>query len=261
MRALHYSIVGCVCIMMGVHFFSCTPLLATHDTGNVVIPQEIERKHELPEKRTGFIERENPYEGSLWRANNSRTFLYADSKARNINDIVTIKIVEQADASRNATTKLTRKGGMKSALSKFFGSPLDFGMENLWGKKTGVSTAAERVDQPFSPDLDTTTQNSFDGAGSTVRQDSLVATISARVVDVFPNGNMMIEGQREVTINEEKQYIYLSGVIRPEDVSPENVVSSTAIADAKISISGKGVITDKQSPGFGHKVFDKVWPF
>jgi flagellar L-ring protein precursor FlgH len=204
----------------------------------------------------------NPHEGSLWTPYNSRSFLFGDNKARTINDIVTIKIMESSDASRNATTKLSRKGEMKSGIGKFFGSPdLTFGMDNLWGKNTDAKTAAGRVEQPFQPELETTTENSFNGDGSTVRKDKFIATISAKVFEVYPNGNMLIKGNREVSINNEKQFIELSGIIRPEDISFDNVVVSTAIADAKISISGKGVIADKQNPGYGHRAFDWVWPF
>ena len=89
----------------------------------------------------------------------------------------------------------------------------------------------------------------------------MVATISAKVYEVYPNGNLFIKGNREVTINEERQYIKLSGIVRPEDISPANEVVSSVIADAKISISGKGVISDKQHPGNGHRLFDFLWPF
>ncbi len=178
-----------------------------------------------------------------------------------MNDILTVKIIEIADASRNASTKLARKNGMSSSITKFLGSPLSFGMDNLWGKNTGAATAAERAERPFKPELESTTKNSFDGSGSTIRRDKFIATVSVRVVDVYPNGNMFIKGKKEVTINNEKQYIWLSGFVRPEDVSFDNVVLSSAIADAKISISGKGVIADKQAPGFGHRIFDWVWPF
>lgn len=203
----------------------------------------------------------NPYEGSLWSPYRSRSFLFEDNKARNINDILTVQIAEVTDASRNATTSLARKGGMKSNITKFFGSPLDFGMENLWGKKTGVDKASQRVEQPFAPEIETDSENTYDGSGSTLRKDKFIATIAAKVMDVYPNGNMFIKGKREVTINNEKQYIQLSGIVRPEDISPDNVVISSSVADAKISVSGKGVIADKQSPGIGHRIFDFIWPF
>ena len=203
----------------------------------------------------------NPYEGSLWTPCNTRSFLFVDNKARNINDIITVKITEEADAKSDANTKVSRKGGLKSNITKFFGSTLSFGMDNLWGKNTGAATAAERVERPFKPDIETSSENSFDGKGSTARKEKLVATISAKVVNVFPNRNMFIRGEREVRINDEKQLISLSGIIRPEDINSDNIVVSSAIADAKISISGKGVVADKQDPGYGHRFIDWAWPF
>lgn len=204
---------------------------------------------------------ENPSEGSLWAPHNSRAYLFEDTKARNINDIVTVKISEISDASRDAKTKLTRKAGLKSKITKFFGSPLDFGMDNLWGTNTDAATAKKRVEQPFDPEIDTDSQNSFDGSGATSRKDRIIATLSAKVVEVYPNGNMMIEGRREVTLNNERQFIELSGIIRPKDIASDNVVISSAIADAKITLTGKGVIADKQNPGYGHRFFDFIWPF
>lgn len=216
---------------------------------------------EGPPRMRSYVYSDNPYEGSLWTPQNSRAHLFMDTKARYVNDIVTVKIIETADASRNATTKVARNGGLKSSILKFFGSPLDFGMENLWGKNTGASKASERTETPFKPEIETDSENSFSGTGTTVRKDKLIATVSAKVVEVYPNGNMVIEGRREVTINNEKQYIMLSGIIRQKDISPDNVVISTTIADAKIILAGKGIITDKQNPGWGHRVYDWVTPF
>lgn len=203
----------------------------------------------------------NVAEGSLWRPQHSRAYLFGDNRASNINDIVTVQIFEQSDASRDATTKLSKKGEMSSGISKFFGAPLDFGLGNLWGKNTGAATAALRTDRPFKPELETNSENSYDGSGSTTRKDRLVATLSAKVIDVYPNGNLHIAGKREVTVNNEKQIIQLTGTIRPEDISPNNVVLSTTIADAQISLVGRGVIADKQDPGAGHRMFDFLWPF
>ena len=159
-------------------------------------------------------------EGSLWVPESSRFFLFSDTKARDVNDIITVRIMEEANATSNADTKVEKKSGMKSSISKFFGSDLSFGMSNLWGKKTGADTAAERTESPFVPELETQSDNKFDGTGTTVRREKLLATISAKVVDVLPNGNLYIKGRREVTINNEKQLISLSGIVRPDDVSP-----------------------------------------
>ena len=85
--------------------------------------------------------------------------------------------------------------------------------------------------------------------------------VSAVVLQVFPNGNMLISGRREVKVNSETEYITLSGIVRAEDISTANEVSSAYVAEAKISYSGKGPVADKQRPGWLMGVIDYVWPF
>ena len=81
------------------------------------------------------------------------------------------------------------------------------------------------------------------------------------VREVFPNGNLYIEGKKEIIINNERQYIILSGVIRPEDIQTDNSITSDLIADARIEYSGRGVLADKQRPGWAGRILDYVWPF
>ena len=85
--------------------------------------------------------------------------------------------------------------------------------------------------------------------------------MTAQVVDVLPNGNLIIEGNREVRVNAENQMITLTGMVRPRDITADNVIQSTYIADARIAYSGTGVLNDRQRPGWFTRVMDKVWPF
>ena len=101
----------------------------------------------------------------------------------------------------------------------------------------------------------------FDGSGATSRKNSLSATITDIVRQVLPNGNLYIEGKKEVIINNERQYIIVSGIVRPEDIRPDNSVTSDQIADARIQYSGRGVLADKQRPGWLGRLLDLVWPF
>jgi len=87
------------------------------------------------------------------------------------------------------------------------------------------------------------------------------ATISARVMEVLDNGNLSIEGRRQLTVNEEDQFIIITGIIRPEDITADNVIESQFIADARIVYTGKGVINDKMRPGWLTRILDWVWPF
>ena len=109
--------------------------------------------------------------------------------------------------------------------------------------------------------LNASTGSSFKGTGSTSRQENLKATITARIIDVQANGNLMIEGRRNIKVNEEDQIIILEGIIRSRDIAQDNTVNSIYIADARISYSGRGIISDRQSPGWLMNILDKIWPF
>jgi len=192
------------------------------------------------------------YEGSLWEERSSA--FYMDNTARKVNDIVTVKIDEMSIASQQVSTKTSRDSSILASITKFLGSPLDFGLKNFWGKDdTGA-------DIPFKPEIISSAKSSHSGSGKISGSGTLSADIAAKVVEVMPNGNLMVEGRKEVTIDKEKRFILLSGIVRPEDIEFNNTVSSSKIADASIEYIGSGVISDKQAPGIFHRVFDWLYP-
>ena len=184
-------------------------------------------------------------DGSLFVGESRRSLLFVDRKAQLVQDIVTIQIVEAASASGEATTETERESSISGSLEAFFG--LEKSLQNA-----GINPASV-VKGGLS--------NNFDGSGTTSRKNSLLATITAVVREVFPNGNLYIEGKKEVVINNERQFIVLSGVIRPEDIGPDNSIRSDLIADARIEYSGRGILAEKQRPGWLGRVLDVVWPF
>ena len=186
-------------------------------------------------------------DSSLWGRSPAGGYLFMDSKAKTEGDIITINIIEQASASGNASTKT----GKKSSVSA--GIPSLFGIEQ---------SAAERNSNldPTSL-LQASTDNDFDGSGQISRSGKITATITARVTQVLSNDNLVIRGTRQVTINNEQQLLIIQGIIRPEDISPDNIIDSTSIAEAQIIYTGKGVVSDKQSPGWLTRIVDHVWPF
>ena len=186
-----------------------------------------------------------PEEGSLWSASTSVN-PYSDVKARLVGDIVTISIVESAQASKNATTKTARDSGLEAGWTGVFAA-----LAKNFTVGGAVVPSSNKID--FA--------NSFDGQGETTRTSSMTAYLTARVVQVLPNGQMVIRGAREVQVNSETQFIFVQGVIRPEDVSSNNLVLSTYIADARIELTGYGAVSDKQRPGWMGRVLDLVWPF
>jgi len=166
--------------------------------------------------------------------------LYGDFKARNRGDIVTINVVESATASKNATTKTSR------------GSSVAANWSGVLAKMTG---------DWIGSDQKVNFENDFDGKGETTRSSQLNTYITAQVIQVFPNGNMAIQGSRQVQVNNENQFINVQGVIRPEDISAGNIILSTFIAEAKIELAGQGAVSDKQKPGWFARILDWVWPF
>jgi flagellar L-ring protein FlgH len=101
----------------------------------------------------------------------------------------------------------------------------------------------------------------FAGQGSTTRSGQLQASLTARVCEVLPNGDLVIEGTKDVTVNRERQSLTIRGVIRTRDVSPYNVVFSTAISHMEVKFDGKGVVSDANKPGFLYWLLSKITPF
>ena len=170
-----------------------------------------------------------------------------DYKARRKGDIVTIVIVESASASKAAKTDTSRSSAVNAGIPNFMGLEQAGIIKNNFADLSKLINAS--VDSKFA------------GSGSTSRQETLNATVSAKVIDVLSNGNLLIEGRREVRVNNEDQLIVINGTVRPTDIGADNTVNSTFVADAKISYSGKGIISDRQSPGWLMNVVDKLWPF
>jgi len=151
-----------------------------------------------------------------------------------------------SQASESAQTALTRKSQTVSQIGGLFG------MEN---HQSGPWKNLGNIVNVNTPN------NDFTGTGQTTRQGALSATITARVTEVMPNGNLAIEGKREIYVNNEKKEILLQGIVRPKDIASNNTISSTQIADAKVIYTGIGVVAEKQRPGWGARLFDFIWPF
>ena len=181
--------------------------------------------------------------GSLWPADD-HVFFYGDKKALRVGDIITVRIVESAQASNTADTDLSRNSSIKAGLSTFF------------GKKKFLDLF--KLDQEL---LASSAENTHQGSGSTTRSGQLTATMTAVVREVLANGNLVVQGTRDVLVNHEQQFITLTGIVRPLDIDRDNVVLSTQLADASITIGGLGVVADKQRSGWGTWLFDFIWPF
>ncbi len=198
----------------------------------------------LEEIKTGNIETNKS--GSLWK--NSTMSMFSDRKANNIGDIVTVLISEQASASKEASTKTDRTTSISASIPNFFGLEND----DIWNGYNPIDLS-NLVNADFT--------NGFDGNGTTTRKEDLTASLTTQVVGKYPNGQLKIRGGKEVMVNNEIQVIYLTGIIRPVDITAANTVRSYKVLNARISYTGKGALSDKQRPGWMMRTLDNVWPF
>ncbi len=174
---------------------------------------------------------------ALWMAG-----LFGDLRARRMNDLVTIRVSEVVSAQGSADSSLDKSSQASATLPSFFG---------VESKLPGFINPAQLAQLGS----DTT----FKGGGSTTRSGQLQAVITARVAEVFPNGDLGLEGVREIEINGDRQIIVVTGVVRQVDVLPGNVVPSTAIGQMRIRYFGRGLIKDNLNPGWLVRALNKIF--
>ncbi len=218
---------------MALLITSCAP-----KNNNVVdIPEPLE-EIQTPQRSTKTA-------GSLWSSASGS--LISDHKAMSIGDILTIVIAEKSSASRQATTSSGRD------------STIEAGIPNLFGLENQDFITDSGLD--MSALLKANFSNEFEGSGQTVRSGDLSASLSTQVIDVYPNGNLKVRGGKEVMVNNEVQIIYVTGIVRPVDITAANTVDSNKILNARISYTGRGPVADQQEPGWLTRTLDHVWPF
>ena len=193
------------------------------------------------------IVKPEPSPGSVWLGESSRNMLFTDNKARYVNDIVTIIIDESSSGQNQASTNTSKNSASNSDISAFLGMDTTIlnANANMGGK---IAVGGSSV-------------STLKGEGDTSRGGKLQARLTARVVKVLDNGNLLIEGRRQLTLNAEDQFIVITGVIRSEDIMADNWVLSSNMADARIVYTGSGILADKQHPGWMTRVLDWGWPF
>lgn len=199
----------------------------------------------------------SPSANSLWGDSEN---LFSDFKARRVNDLVTILIVESLSGSGAADTETSRDSSVNLELAEFLGMATDFGAQDRSLLKHLYNIGDSNATQ-FNPVIQGSGVSDFKGEGDTNRAGTLNATITAKVVEVMPNGNLVLESRKELTINNETQILVLRGMARGADITSDNTLISTKLADAQVYYVGDGVIQEKQSPGWLVRISDYVWPF
>jgi flagellar L-ring protein precursor FlgH len=182
----------------------------------------------------GALRADSLWPGGASDIGNAST-LITDNRALKVGDIVTVQIMESATATQSSSVKTAKQASVSGGAG-----------QGSWSQNSGNPLTSFGAGG----------QESFDGGGSSARAGKLVTTLSARVISVLESGNLVIEGRRSLKLNEEKQHIFVHGVIRPKDVGRNNVVLSSAMSDAQIVFEGKGPLSEKSRPGFFTRLLD-----
>ena len=181
--------------------------------------------------------REEPSNGAIFSTSSSGLFS-SDRRAKKVGDILSVTLSETFSSNK----AVTNSSGKTDTIGA------EVGPTGLLRNFAGLGGSASKT-------------NSFSGSMATNQSNSLSGTLSATVVRVFPNGNLEIKGQKKLRITEGTEYIRLSGIIRPQDISTTNSVSSAKIAEAQIEYVGAGILDSATKPGWGSRIFRAISPF
>jgi flagellar L-ring protein precursor FlgH len=184
----------------------------------------------------------NASPGAIY-ANGYGLSLYEDVRARHVGDILTITLVEQTQASKEASTATGKDQKMDMTAGTLLGAPV-------------VHNGNMILQNSISASRD------FSGEGSSSQKNSLTGYVTVTVAEVLPNGNLLVRGEKALTLNQGDEFIRISGIVRPVDISSDNSVPSTRVADAKIIYGGRGALADSNSQGWLARFFNSpLWPF
>jgi flagellar L-ring protein precursor FlgH len=184
---------------------------------------------------------------SLWTTSSlGEHSLTADRKAGRTGDILTITVQETATAFNSQQRKDSRTSSLQDSVGQFLFSSSASKLGTHNGELPAISLSGA---------------SSFNGGGQVNNSQTLSASAAVLVVDVLPNGNLVIEGVRLVTFAGESQYMVLHGLVRPDDIASDNTILSTNIADARVEFYSQGSLTDMQNRGWLSKLYEKFRPF
>lgn len=182
--------------------------------------------------------RAQPMDGAIYHGGVSS--LFADRRARQVGDTLTIQLVEQTSATKNNTSSTERSSSMGGGINGLSKLPL--------GALVGLSA-------------DASSSSSFEGKGNAAANNSFSGTITVTVIEALANGNLLVSGEKQMAINQGNEYIRFSGVVNPDTISPSNTVQSTQVADARIEYKGSGAIAEAQQMGWLQRFFTIISPF
>ncbi|MBI5042225.1 MAG: flagellar basal body L-ring protein FlgH [Gammaproteobacteria bacterium] len=189
--------------------------------------------------------------GGIYQAGYSQA-LFEDIKARRIGDTITVVLQERTQASKDAKTETSKDNTVGIENPTLLGAPLKFDTPLL----------PHGDDRSSNLGTDLQSNQEFKGEGTSSQGNSLSGNITVTVIDVLPNGNLMVRGEKWLTLNQGDEYIQISGIVRPVDVRTDNTVLSGQVADARITYSGKGFVADSNKMGWLSRFFaSALWPY
>ena len=182
-----------------------------------------------------------PADGSIYHDQQNME-LFTDPRAHRVGDILTIALVESTQASKKATTSTSKTDKADLEAPSVLGKPAKIG-----GNPLSFGLGGER---------------SFDGQGASTQSNQLTGQITVTVERRLSNGNLMVHGEKWLTINQGQELVRIAGIVRPQDIGPDNVIPSTRVADARITYTGRGTLADANTRGWLSRFFNSKWmPF
>ena len=189
---------------------------------------------------------EQPMNGAIFRRGRSGLFA-TDQRARRVGDILTVTFNEVFAATKAQTAASSKADAFAVTLPTGLPNILTGGFDkDAAGNGAGLTAGTNRT---------------FSGAGNAAQSNSFTGSLAVTVVRVFANGNMEVTGQKEITLNNGNEYVRVEGIVRPEDISATNIVSSNRLADAQIRYTGSGHLADTSKPGWLSQFMRAVSPF
>lgn len=201
-----------------------------------------------PGSRAPYVSQQMTANPSLWPDESQGASLFTDFRAFHSMDVITILVNENNEGMKRTNTNARGTFSLVAGIAHFFGIE--------------TSKWAANVDD-LDPErlIQANTESNFRGEGETNRRGTLRAALSAVIMEVLPNGLMRIEGSKIVSVDEEEEVMVISGLVRARDINSQNQIESNRVANMRIDFYGRGVLGEKQSPGWGARLMNYVWPF
>ena len=225
MKAISRILTASVCLLVAAGMTGCSMMPAQKESFAPPPPTEVTHAP--------------PTDGAIYRANTD-VRLFEDLKANRVGDILTVKLAERTNASKSSETSTSKATEATLANPTILGRPITNNGDPVFGGSLSG-------------------ENTFEGSGASSQSNSLAGDITVTVVDRHPNGNLVIRGEKWVTLNQGREFIQLSGIIRPTDIETDNTVLSTRIANAQITYSSKGVLASANKMGWAARFFNSVF--